>query len=113
MFEPASTPRATLPGHRHLNDRFCEVIGGGRLSVAEPALARPSARTLGLCGSLALGEWSGLALSASLSLNEALLQLPDRHQLPSVPILQPHNFNLLAVNLSNEVAMLAGWDVFV
>ena len=46
-------------------------------------------------------------------LDEALLQLPDRHQLPSVPILQPHNFNLLAVNLSYEVVVLTGWYVFV
>ena len=85
---------------------------GRRLSVAERSPARLSARTFGLCGSCALGERSGLTLSRSLSLDESLLQLPDSHQLPSVPILQPHNFNLLAVNLSNEVVVLAGWEVF-
>ena len=74
---------------------------------------RPSARTPGLCGSCALGEWSSLTLSRSLSLDESLLQLPDRRQLSSVLILQPHNFNLLAVNLSYEIVVLTGWDVFV
>ncbi len=86
---------------------------GRRPSVAELTRPRLSARTFGFGGSCALGEWSGLTLSGSLSLDEALLQLPDRRQLPSVLILQPHNFNLLAVNLSYEVVVLTGWEIFI
>ena len=78
---------------------------GRRLSIAERSPARLSARTFGLCGSCALGERSGLALSRSLGLDESLLQLPDRRQLSSVPVLQ-------SVDLDKKVAMLAGWEVF-
>ena len=105
IFESAPTSRATVPGYRHLNDRFRQVIGRGGLSVAERSPARLSARTFGLCGSCALGERSGLTLSRSLSLDESLLQLPDRRQLSSVPVLQ-------SVDLDKKVAMLAGWEVF-
>ena len=47
----------------------------------------------------------GMALLRSLSLDESLLQLPDRRQLSSVPVLQ-------SVDLDKKVAMLAGWEVF-